>query len=444
MDELQVEDQEGVPALVPVEGGSPSSNMNGFHHPLQNLFGSWCNMETSFSEKECLCLSECWPTGGELPWCSETLFLRLLSLRCRWHHSPNSGCCTLPPSVPPLVSYPWDLQHDSWWYWRDRRGQWLWFCRWSVQQRLWRVPHMEGWYSPWPWWRWCLVRLPVVWVLWQWSRQIWCNQRHAVRSVDGLLPVVWLAHCSRCYHNDGTVVRIMPSLCWRGWLLSNWRHWSVWVGFQYTEKDRAWDGLLSIWVSKWPWPWWRWCLVRLPVVWVLWQWSRQIWCNQRHAVRSVDGLLPVVWLAHCSRCYHNDGTGCGSCQAYAEGAGCCQTGGTGLCGSASSTLKRTEREMGFSLFGYPTSNLGILPLTSSSRVNSMSRWIELTWVVNTSYKESHRSAMVSSTYHLHLVIWDLNVSSFFTSNHSMNRLMTMGLTGDPMAAPSTCEYRTSS
>ena len=62
---------------------------------------------------------------------------------CRWHHSLSTGCCTLSPSVHPLVSRPWCAKHDSWWCWRDGAVLRLQLRGWCAQPRLWPVPYMD-------------------------------------------------------------------------------------------------------------------------------------------------------------------------------------------------------------------------------------------------------------------------------------------------------------
>ena len=44
-------------------------------------------------------------------------------------------------------------------------------------------------------------------------------------------------------------VRMTPSLCCSGWQEANWRYWSVWVGFLYTENESFPSGPLVVRVS---------------------------------------------------------------------------------------------------------------------------------------------------------------------------------------------------
>ena len=85
------------------------------------------------------------------------------------------------------------------------------------------------------------------------------------------------------------------------------------------------------------------------------------------------------------------------------------------------------------------SNIAIVLLDSSSRVNLMAGWMEFMWSVKGSINESHRATMVSSTYLFQMVISYGNASIAWDSNHSIKRLATIGLTGEPMAAPSIWE-----
>ena len=136
------------------------------------------------------------------------------------------------------------------------------------------VPHRDGWWSPWPWWcwhtggltscvlcptqGWLMVPLTLV-VLTYWGTVGWFWWRYpgrlgVARDTQYTLQVIYFLQfgffiCTERISVVGQCV-VHGSLCWSGWLLSNWRYWSLWVGCWYTEKDRERDGLLVYWEGQ--------------------------------------------------------------------------------------------------------------------------------------------------------------------------------------------------
>ena len=75
------------------------------------------------------------------------------------------------------------------------------------------------------------------------------------------------------------------------------------------------------------------------------------------------------------------------------------------------------------------SSIAILLSTSSSLENWIAGWIEFMWEVKSSTSESQMATIVSSTYLRQMVISYLNEFMACTSNHSINKFATIGLTG---------------